>query len=283
MPITQLREHTSSSAKVVSLEQVSSCQVVFSRLNCTEKVSTILAYPWPIWVLRARWSGSVVVDLILARSINKGWRLVVPPYLEEQIAGRSWGVGRCNPGQFHFSESVRAAGRMLILSVIAVALLVSRSTAVSPMREVRRVLIINDLGIISSPGFAEIDQRSPHWSGKISVPDRALSGEPGSHPIPRPSFPRQVSRRDYSKILSPQARRDHCRRARVPEVHRQAVRQVPGYPNYLLRNFGRNSGPDKARRALYWCFSPVTPRRNPECGVALAAQHQARGSRRWSG
>ena len=82
----------------------------------------------------------------------------MPPYLEEQIAGRSWSVGRCNPGQCHFSESVRAAGRTLILSVIAVALLVSRSTAVSPMREVRRVLIINDLGIISSPGFAEIDQ-----------------------------------------------------------------------------------------------------------------------------
>ena len=82
----------------------------------------------------------------------------MPPYLEEQIAGRSWGFGRSNPGQSCFSESVRAAGRTLILSVIAVALLVSRSTAVSPMREVRRVLIINDLGIISSPGFAEIDQ-----------------------------------------------------------------------------------------------------------------------------
>ena len=82
----------------------------------------------------------------------------MPPYLEEQIADRSWGVGRCNPGQSHFSESVRAAVRALILSVIAVALLVSRSTAVSPMTEVRRVLIINDLGIISSPGFAEVDQ-----------------------------------------------------------------------------------------------------------------------------
>jgi PAS domain S-box-containing protein len=84
--------------------------------------------------------------------------LVVPPYLEEQIACRCWGVGRCNPGQSHFSKSVRAAGRTLILSVIAVALLVSRSTAVPPMTEVRRVLIINDLGIISSPGFAEVDQ-----------------------------------------------------------------------------------------------------------------------------
>jgi PAS domain S-box-containing protein len=84
--------------------------------------------------------------------------LVVPPYLEEQIAGRSWGVGRRTPGQSHFSESVTAARRTLILSVIAVALLVSRSTATSPMREVRRVLIINDLGIISSPGFSEVDQ-----------------------------------------------------------------------------------------------------------------------------
>jgi PAS domain S-box-containing protein len=81
----------------------------------------------------------------------------VPPYLEEEIAGRSWGVRR-NLGQSRFSKSVRAARRPLILSVIAVALLVSRSTAAPPMREVRRVLIINDLGIISSPGFAEVDQ-----------------------------------------------------------------------------------------------------------------------------
>ncbi len=86
------------------------------------------------------------------------WLRLAPPYLEEQNAGRSWSVGRCNPDQSHFSESVRAAGRTLILSVIAVALLVSRSAAVSPIREVRRVLIINDLGVISSPGFAEVDQ-----------------------------------------------------------------------------------------------------------------------------
>jgi PAS domain S-box-containing protein len=82
----------------------------------------------------------------------------VPPYLEEQIAGGSWGVGRCNPGFSPFAESVRAAGRTLILSAIAVTLLVSRSTAVPPMMEVRRALVINDLGIISSPGFAELDQ-----------------------------------------------------------------------------------------------------------------------------
>ncbi len=81
----------------------------------------------------------------------------MPPYLEEQIAGRSLGFGRRNPAQSHFSESVRAAGRTLVFSVVAVALLVSRSTAESPMREVRRVLIVNDLGIISSPGFAEVD------------------------------------------------------------------------------------------------------------------------------
>ncbi|MFZ0793772.1 MAG: hypothetical protein WAM65_08380, partial [Candidatus Korobacteraceae bacterium] len=72
----------------------------------------------------------------------------MPPCLEEQIAGRSWGVGRRNPGHSHFSESVRAAGRTLILSVFAVALLVSRSSAAPPTRDVRRVLIINDLGII---------------------------------------------------------------------------------------------------------------------------------------
>ena len=67
----------------------------------------------------------------------------MPPYLEEQIAGRSWGVGRRNPGQSLFSKSERAAGRTLFLSLIAVVLLASRSTAVSPINEVRRVLIIN--------------------------------------------------------------------------------------------------------------------------------------------
>ena len=82
----------------------------------------------------------------------------MPPYLEEQIAGPSRGFGRGNPGQSRFPESVRAAGRTLVLCVVAVALLVSRSTAVPPMTDVRRVLIINDLGIISSPGFAEIDR-----------------------------------------------------------------------------------------------------------------------------
>jgi PAS domain S-box-containing protein len=82
----------------------------------------------------------------------------VPPYLEEQIAGRSWALGRCNPGQSYFSKSVKAAGRAFLLSVLAVALLVARSTAASPVGEVRRVLIVNDLGIISSPGFAEVDR-----------------------------------------------------------------------------------------------------------------------------
>ena len=82
----------------------------------------------------------------------------MPPYLEEQIAGRSWALGRCDPGRSQFSESAKAAGRAFLLSVLAVALLVARSTAASPVGEVRRVLIVNDLGIISSPGFAEVDR-----------------------------------------------------------------------------------------------------------------------------
>ena len=82
----------------------------------------------------------------------------MPPYLEEQIAGRSWALGWCNPVQSQFSKSVKAAGRGFLLSVLAVALLVARSTAASPVGEVRRVLIVNDLGIISSPGFAEVDR-----------------------------------------------------------------------------------------------------------------------------
>ena len=105
-----------------------------------------------------RHGGTETRSLLICPTFNEGWRLVVRLYPEKQTAGLPWRIGPCNRGQSHFSESVRAAGRTLILSVIAVALLVSRSTAVSPMREVRRVLIINDIGIISSPGFAEIDQ-----------------------------------------------------------------------------------------------------------------------------
>ena len=51
----------------------------------------------------------------------------------------------------------RREARLICVVVVAAFLLLQASPARSA-REVRRVLIINDLGIISSPGFAEIDQ-----------------------------------------------------------------------------------------------------------------------------
>ena len=46
----------------------------------------------------------------------------------------------------------------LICVVVVAAFLLLRPSPARSAREVRRVLIINDIGIISSPGFAEIDQ-----------------------------------------------------------------------------------------------------------------------------
>src|SRR5215469_17371040 len=86
------------------------------------------------------------------------------------MAGQSRSDGRCNPGQSSFWKSVRAAGRTLILLVIAVALQASRSTALSPMSEVRRVPIINDLGIISSPDFADSAQSIPLVAEAANAP-----------------------------------------------------------------------------------------------------------------
>ena len=91
-------------------------------------------------------------------------------YLEKQMAGQSRSDGRCDPGQSSFWKSVRAAGRTLILLVIAVALQASRSTALSPMSEVRRVPIINDLGIISSPGLADSAQSIPLVAEAANAP-----------------------------------------------------------------------------------------------------------------
>ena len=68
----------------------------------------------------------------------------------------------------------RAARLICVIGVILALFLPPQASSAVVAREVRRVLIINDLGIISSPGFAEVDPGNPHWSRKISVPDRTL-------------------------------------------------------------------------------------------------------------
>ncbi len=55
-------------------------------------------------------------------------------------------------------REVRRRAARLICVVVVAAFLMRQSTSAGSVREVRRVLIINDLGIISSPGFAEVVQ-----------------------------------------------------------------------------------------------------------------------------
>jgi PAS domain S-box-containing protein len=70
-------------------------------------------------------------------------------------------------GRPAFGQQSRKTGGTLHLwlplaALVAIALLQPASAAptkaLPPMRVVRRVLIINDLGVVSSPGFAEVDQ-----------------------------------------------------------------------------------------------------------------------------
>ncbi len=64
--------------------------------------------------------------------------------------------GPCAPKQ-RGREVCRRAAR-LIWVVVAAVFLFPQASSAKPAREVRRVLIINDLGILSSPGFAEVVQ-----------------------------------------------------------------------------------------------------------------------------
>jgi hypothetical protein len=52
----------------------------------------------------------------------------------------------------------REAYLFWVLLAVAALIALHLSAAAQTSRETRRVLILNDLGIISSPGFAEIDQ-----------------------------------------------------------------------------------------------------------------------------
>ena len=78
-----------------------------------------------------------------------GW-----PYRQCQ---RIRGLGRYRAEPSAQGRHERRGSRRLILLLLGVFLLF-QSPSPAQVKEVRRVLIINDLGIISSPGFAEIDQ-----------------------------------------------------------------------------------------------------------------------------
>jgi PAS domain S-box-containing protein len=192
----------------------------------------------------------------------------VPRYLEERIAGRSWGVGRYNPGRSRFSESVRKAGRTLILSVIAVTLLVSRSTAASPMMEVRHVLIINDLDIISSPGFAEIDQ-----AALTALQESPYRIELNEESLDVTLFPDRVSQDRFREQII------HKYSARKPDV---IIAAGPASLKFIAELYGKFQGtpiifcgiwggvPDQLRYGMP--FTGVLAQLHPE-GTLKAALH----------
>src|SRR5215469_324388 len=64
-------------------------------------------------------------------------------------------------GDLSCRRSQRAVHRLkesLVVSLLVLAFLMLQIPLAAQVRQVRRVLILNDLGIVSSPGFAEVDQ-----------------------------------------------------------------------------------------------------------------------------
>ena len=88
--------------------------------------------------------------------LSKSWYVsfVGWPYRQCQ---RIRGLGRYRAEPSAQGRHERRGSRRIILLLLGVVLPL-QSPSPAQVKEVRRVLIINDLGIISSPGFAEVDQ-----------------------------------------------------------------------------------------------------------------------------
>jgi hypothetical protein len=72
-----------------------------------------------------------------------------------QFLGRpGWGPNRL----FAHGLTARSAAATVTTFVVLLLLLRPQTITAAPAKEVRRVLVFNDLGSISSPGFAAIDQ-----------------------------------------------------------------------------------------------------------------------------
>ena len=67
-------------------------------------------------------------------------------------------IGRSGPKPRGREVRRRAARLICVVVVVVSPFLPPQASSAGGAKEVRRVLIINDIGIISSPGFAEIDQ-----------------------------------------------------------------------------------------------------------------------------
>ena len=122
--------------------------------------------------------------------------------------------------------------------------------------QVRRVLILDDFGTISTPGFAEVGQaiflglqESPYqielYQEGLQVtlfPDKISQGRS------RKEFIRKYSDRKPDVIITVGS----ASLKFIAELRERFVR--PGHPNCLLRSSGGNSGACKLQQALYWCL-----------------------------
>jgi PAS domain S-box-containing protein len=142
-------------------------------------------------------------------------------------------------------------------------------SAAAQLKQTRRVLIINDLGVVSSPGFAEIDQaissalqKSPY---QIELYDESLQ---------LTSFPDQESRRAFHDSLI----RKYSERKPdliitagsesfklLAESHEAFIRETPIIFCELL-----NETPDKSNSDLH--FTGVMSRLQPEQTLKTALQ-----------
>ena len=110
-------------------------------------------------------------------------------------------------------------------------LLITALSATTPLKQTRRVLIVNDLGVVASPGFAEIDQailralqKSPY---QIELYDESLQltffPDQDSQSVFRDSLIRKYSRRKPDLIIAAGAESFKL----ISESHEAFIRETP--------------------------------------------------------
>src|SRR4030095_3152827 len=95
-------------------------------------------------------------------------------------------------GKSHSQSSLRRGWPSTFVFLITLCCFLVASTARAQLRQTRKVLILNDLAIIASPGFAEVDQAV--FSGLQKSPYQIELYHESLQII---SFPSEVSRRRF--------------------------------------------------------------------------------------
>ena len=89
------------------------------------------------------------------------WRSLVSAVIDRSLRRQSQCLGGPSCGHDHRSPhalTARSAVATVTAVVVLFLVLLPQTITAAPAKEVRRVLVFNDLGSISSPGFAAIDQ-----------------------------------------------------------------------------------------------------------------------------